>query len=178
MNTTALNLQSVDTTEQEALARTGLRNEPSKLSSSWDTGNLRVQESGRSISHPPKRVTLPSVPLKWSSNVRFFVEKAWLGTVTAVNITTKLGDQGFRARLVEVAGPAMEGEFSLEEVSDDDRELVRVGAEFYWNFGYVERCGQRSRESFLRFRRLPAWSQSQIDCAEAEADHLLGLFDD
>lgn len=104
------------------------------------------------------------------------VEKAWLGIVTETGIQTELEEAGFRARVKDLDGPDMDGEFSLEEVSSDDLGLVRVGAEFYWNIGYVEHRGRRTRESSIRFRRLPAWSQAQIDKAVQEAAELRNIF--
>jgi hypothetical protein len=100
---------------------------------------------------------------------RFLVAQKWEGAVTAVE-----GDY-FIARLTDLtAGTAQEEvELPLEEVSDDDRPLVEVGAVFYWSIGYdVARGGQRTRASRIRFRRLPAWTAKELAEAKERAKKL------
>lgn len=81
----------------------------------------------------------------------------------------------FLVRLVDLTrtGPDEEAELPLDEISEEDRPLVRPGAIFYWHIGYhTSYSGQRTRTSIIRFRRLPAWTREEIDAARREAEHL------
>jgi hypothetical protein len=65
-------------------------------------------------------------------------------------------------------------ELEKQELSDFDLELLETGAIFYWTVGYRLKLprGARERVSQIRFRRLPAWSRSEIAAAEERADRL------
>lgn len=96
----------------------------------------------------------------------------WEGTVVDIE------DDYFSARLVDLTnkGPDESAEFSVDEVSPDDLELLERGAIFYWNIGYHNsRSGQRTRSSIIRFRRLPAWIEKDLEKAEKEAEKLLSM---
>ena len=93
----------------------------------------------------------------------------WEGVVLEVQ------DDAFLARLVDLThpGPDEEAEFPLDEISEEDRPLVRPGAIFYWNIGYHDSSGgQRKRDTMIRFRRLPAWRREEIEAARQEAERL------
>lgn len=86
-----------------------------------------------------------------------FMEKAnllnkWEGIVTAVdeekgNFEATLYDLSLK-NIIELA------DFDFEEVTFDDRALIREGASFYWYVFYHDRSdGRRSSESTLWFRR-------------------------
>jgi hypothetical protein len=84
----------------------------------------------------------------------------------------KLTRDGFIALLTDLTGfgPDEEAEFDEDDVSSVDRPLIKPGAVFYWSLGYRDSTtGQRSRESVIRFRRLPQWSQRDRDEAAARA---------
>jgi len=83
------------------------------------------------------------------------------------------GSDSFFARLVDLTGdtPDEEVEIPREEVSASDCALLREGAVFYWTIGYSDSVkGQRRRVSEIRFRRLPAWTEEDIQRAEREAE--------
>lgn len=83
-------------------------------------------------------------------------------------------------RLIDLSqkGPDEEAEIPFEEISPDDQKLIRPGAIFYWNIGYLDfYTGQRVRASIIRFQRLPAWSKEEIDEAKREAERLQDIFD-
>ena len=96
--------------------------------------------------------------------------QSWEGVVLQVN------DDTFSVRLVDLSGDRAEEEMELEkqELSDFDLELLEPGAFFYWTVGYRVRLprGARERVSQIRFRRLPAWSRSEIAAAEERATRL------
>jgi len=90
-----------------------------------------------------------------------------------------VGSDTFRARLVSIVGegPDQEAEIYLEEVDPDDRPLLQPGAVFYWTIGYLDRPSGRLRAAILRFRRLPAWSETELNAARNEAKKLASLFE-
>ena len=92
----------------------------------------------------------------------------WEGAVLEVGETT------FTARLVDLTGERPEEELELDkaELSDFDLDLLEPGAIFYWTIGYRRQLprGARSRESLIRFRRLPAWSRSELAAARERAE--------
>ncbi|AEB09814.1 hypothetical protein [Desulfobacca acetoxidans] len=93
----------------------------------------------------------------------------WQGYVLIVT------DNSLLVRLVDLSknGGDEEAEIPIEEISDDDKDLIRPGAIFYWSIGYLDSySGQRSRVSVIRFQRLPSWSKEEIDAAKREAEHL------
>lgn len=95
--------------------------------------------------------------------------QAWEGFVTQVM------DNAFLARLIDLAhtGADEEAEFPIDEISEEDKALITPGAIFYWDIGYhTSYSGQRTRKSLIRFRRLPAWTQKEIDAAQREAERI------
>jgi hypothetical protein len=63
-----------------------------------------------------------------------------------------------------------EAEFSYNKITEDDIELIKPGAVFYWAIGYNHSgTGQKRRFSDIRFRRLPVWNNKEIDIARSEA---------
>lgn len=96
----------------------------------------------------------------------------WEGYVLDVSET------GFTARLVDLTRqettPSEEADFDVEEVSDNDRDLLREGAVFRWTIGYeTAPGGTKKRVSQLFFRRLPKWTKNEIAQADARAQDLL-----
>jgi len=64
-------------------------------------------------------------------------------------------------------------EFYLEDVDSRDIPLIKEGAVFYWNIGYMTNAsGQRINQSVVVFPRLPAWSQYVKERADKKADEL------
>lgn len=104
---------------------------------------------------------------------RFRSLQGWEGVVEEVS------DRTFTARLFDLSRPEIEevAEFEVAEVFEDDRSLLEPGAVFYWDIGYLETPGGRRRASEIRFRRLPAWTQEELDAAKKEAAEFRGLVD-
>ena len=104
----------------------------------------------------------------------FTTLQRWEGNVI------EIGAETFTARLSDktAARADEDGEFSLEEVSPADRALLQPGAVFYWSVGYLDhRNGQRTRESLIRFRRLPAWNKRELVEARQRAQKALEEID-
>jgi len=103
----------------------------------------------------------------------FDMRGQWEGVVTDIR------SDDFSVVLRDLVNPASaeyEAVFSIDEVADDDRKLLKAGAIFYWTIGYQQRRGQRLRVSEVRFRRLPAWSRSDMERIKKAAHALDDLF--
>lgn len=55
------------------------------------------------------------------------------------------------------------GEFDISDIDRDDLGLLKVGAIFYWTFGYFIFNGQVKKQSELRFQRLPNLTSKEVD---------------
>ena len=114
--------------------------------------------AGEPVERPPKTSTVIGM---------------WEGVVTELP-----DEQSIVARVVDMLrGDRLEetAEFDVDEVSEGDRSLLRVGALFYLTV-YREPGDRRRRFSEVRLRRLPPIRVSERD--EAWADASLGLFMD
>ena len=103
-------------------------------------------------------VPFPAFP---ESHERFRIVQQWEGTVT------EIGAKSFTARLRDLTVPDHPEEqavFSADEIDENDRELLQVGAVFYWSMGYHhDASGTRRLSNDLRFRRLPRWTRTDVD---------------
>lgn len=93
----------------------------------------------------------------------------WEGVVLDV------GDDEITVQLIDKTNgtPDCEAILSISEVDDEDKDLVREGAVFYWHVGYEMRPSGRKRSSMIRFRRMPAWTTTDLKRVEKRADELL-----
>ncbi len=69
--------------------------------------------------------------------------------------------------ITDPSKPNEEMVISLEEIEVEDRPLIQIGARFYLNIGY--RYGPKyPRERFTKisFRRLPKWTEDELQEAE------------
>jgi len=97
----------------------------------------------------------------------FVVLAEWEGSVLTVEADK------ITAQLTPISGVekvAQDADVPCEEISEDDRELVRVGALFRLAVGYEIANGTRTRFSRIVFRRLPAWTRRDIEDADALAE--------
>jgi hypothetical protein len=140
---------------------------PRKLSLNLEDQSF--EDKARSL----QPVKFPRLPTPKGS---FQTLRVWEGIVVGT------GDNRFQAVLSDIEDMRFgreSGEFSLAEVSEDDRKLVQLGAVFYWYVGVrVSKARTLTEVSGLRFRRLPAWSTQAVKAAEDEAKRLDGLFGD
>jgi hypothetical protein len=105
----------------------------------------------------------------YSRKDRFIILQKWEAVVLEISKTW------FVARLKDLTTNESEetAEFDVEEVGLADRVLVQRGAIFYWTIGYHENEA-RTREtvSRIRFRRVPKWTQGELDEAKRDAKEL------
>jgi hypothetical protein len=115
----------------------------------------------------PHRV-LQTRLLRSQPDQRYILLKKYEGFVTC------RGEDSFSARLFENNSdyPVVEAEFDLEELSETDRQLAVEGAPMVWTIGYAYEGSTRKRESMIYMRRLPAWSNKEIEESRAAADDL------
>ena len=100
----------------------------------------------------------------------FLVLQKWQG------IVQEIGAESIKAHLTDLTTPGSAEEIAdipLAEISPSDSALIAPGAVFYWSVGYEDTVeGPRSRKSLIRFRRLPAWTEREIEQAQREAARL------
>lgn len=118
----------------------------------------------------PERVILPRLtPLMGS----FRLIQLWDGRVLEVM------EKEFVAVITDRTNPNFNDEqvtLGIDEVTEDDIPLIKPGAVFYWSIGYADYPGQpRVRQSRIRFRRLPTWTQAELERARKEAKRLTTL---
>lgn len=97
----------------------------------------------------------------------FVAEQEWEGYVTSIS------GEDFSAHLLDLTNTGVEEEatFSIEEVSNIHRDLIKEGAIFRWSIGYERgKGGTKKRASSIVFRRLPAWTKRDIAKSLQEAE--------
>jgi hypothetical protein len=101
---------------------------------------------------------------------RFKVLQKFEGTVL------EIFGQECRALIRDLTSPGNVEEvtFSVEEISDADRNLAVPGGIFYWYIGYDDHVGgQRYRSSAIIFRRFPFWREKDLINAKKKAQSLI-----
>ncbi|MXW42843.1 MAG: hypothetical protein F4138_00550 [Acidimicrobiia bacterium] len=134
--------------------------------------NDQMTALGHDRPYLPVGLPVP-LPTHTEAQPLFTALQKWQGTVSQVT------DSTFSAVLLDLLEPSVEevAEFDLEEVSRGDLDLIAPGAVFYWSIGYrTEPSGERSRSSVLVFRRLPAWSEKDLQRATDNAKELRNNF--
>jgi hypothetical protein len=98
----------------------------------------------------------------------------WDGTVT------EIFEDGFGATLADRTNPNNPDEYAVfdyAEISDEDRDLVKTGAPFYWLIGREKTVsGQVKNLSMVQLRRLPAWTRAALDKASSRARRIQEIF--
>lgn len=99
----------------------------------------------------------------------FITWQKWEGVVMEILSETYI------ARIYDLDGDRDEEEVELykSELSNDDSELLKEGAIFYWSIGYEESPSkQRRKSSVIKFRRMPAWRRKDISKFQENAQKL------
>lgn len=97
--------------------------------------------------------------------------QSWKGYVLELN----KDEETFFAELEDLTngGTKETAQFTLSDVPEDDLEIVRVGAAFYWNVGYRMKKGTIKKESSIRFQRIVLWTEDDFDKATDRSSKLL-----
>ena len=112
-------------------------------------------------------------PALVQSAAQFLALQEWEGTV----IERREG--AVRVRLADKTrqGTDEEAEILIDEISPQDRDLVKPGAVFYWTIGYFDSGnGQRVRQSSIIFRRLPIWTKGDFRLVRGRVRETKALF--
>lgn len=102
---------------------------------------------------------------------RFVLARQWEGVVAEV------GDASFVAVIKDLSDPRIEEEdveLSINGVRADDLPLLKPGAVFYWSIGDEDTPRGRERKSLVVFRRLPGWTERDLQRVKARAAALSG----
>jgi hypothetical protein len=122
---------------------------------------------------PRKVLRVPGIskkPLSFSQEERYILLKKFEGVVTHIH------PDCFIARIKENFSdyPLIEAEISFDELSETDRSLALEGAQFVWTIGYSYSGSTRKRESMIYFRRLTAWTETELAYSQSNVQQLLG----
>lgn len=92
----------------------------------------------------------------------------WLGHIESIS------QNSFFAKLKDLTNGGTDEivELEIEEVSDEDKSLICIGAAFYWSIGYSHENGQVSRKSIIRFQRLIELTEDDINLALDRANEI------
>lgn len=94
-------------------------------------------------------------------------------------VVEDVSSEDVNVRIIDKTEPARPESFtqlSFDQIDDEDRDLVRPGAVFYWVIGYELRPSGKKTTSFIRFRRSPMWTKSNIKDVERKANELFQRF--
>ena len=88
----------------------------------------------------------------------------------------KADAEKFSVRLFDTAGARKPHQalFARTELSEEEQALIEEGALLVWMIGLRQIGIRRKRESEIYFRRLPAWTEAEIEAAKARAGELHG----
>lgn len=102
------------------------------------------------------------------------IKQIWNG------IVTKVDDQEFTVRLEDKTNPENPDELvvlSIDEIEDKDHPLIKIGAMLLWHIGYISgRMTPRYRFSKISFRRLPKWTEDEVQEADQLAKEYADFF--
>jgi hypothetical protein len=87
---------------------------------------------------------------------------SWVGFVSSIGAKT------FRAKVEDLKSNNKvyeDAEFEINDLAEDEINMLKIGSVFYWSIGYEYRNGTKKKESFIRFKRLPKFTDNQIDTA-------------
>ena len=142
--------------------------------SSFGTSNSERNTSGATTMHNSERVLIPPVITAEPKN-SFITLNKWEGKILCQT------DNGYVAEIRDAITPnepLEEIELGFDDVSDNDKKLAVPGAIFYWVIGYLVKPTGRIKTSEFRFRRLPVWTQKELDKAADDVWSPLELLSD
>lgn len=135
--------------------------------------NTEPPDSESSTYKPPTKA-LP--PLMERLKGVFRLLQQWEGRVVNINEQKKQ----FTAIISDRTNkeyPDEEVDLSIDEIPPHDVNLLKKGAVFYWSIGFADYPGRpRERVSRIRFRRLAAWTDSELIRAREKGVSLARLF--
>ncbi|HSZ87194.1 MAG TPA: hypothetical protein VK787_14270 [Puia sp.] len=121
----------------------------------WDSVNFHIPSMSKYF------------PIDYKNSFR--KSQNWIGYVTEVypnSFKAKIQDANIQNSTYEDA------EFDFEDIENEDKKLIKLGNAFYWSVGHEIRRGTLSKQSIIRFKRLPKLSSADFDEAIDLAEDL------
>lgn len=149
-----------------------------RLSRAADTSEARGQRisrtsgSAQDIVAAAAALVIPRIPTTVAlAEKRQIVLQEWEGHVLEIYEHT------FTARLSDLTSRDMqeqeEADFPIDDLAEDEKKLLQRGAVFRWLIGYqVTKGGTKTRISQIVMRRLPQWTQSELESGKLEGKRL------
>jgi hypothetical protein len=110
----------------------------------------------------------------YAGKVREIIKQRWTGVVTehfGNSFAVIIKDETNKNNPDEIV------ELSVDEIEPHDRSLIKPGAMLNWYIGYRQgNLLPRERFSVIRFRRLPKWTQQELDRANERAKEYAQYF--
>lgn len=133
-----------------------------------EVSQIAKQPLSGHIAEPDNVVSLPQFNIIPEQRITpFILLQEWEGYVQTVS------DEKFTASLFDLTRRREiedeEADFSIDDLTEDDKKLLKPGAVFRWLIGYRSIGGTKERTSKIVFRRLPQWTESDFKAAEAKA---------
>lgn len=96
---------------------------------------------------------------------------SWIGHVESINLEA----EEFVGILKDLDNPGPEemAEFDFNEVTQDDKELLKVGAVFYYSIGFSYSKGQCKKDTVLKFKRNVNFTEEEIDNNLTRIDNIV-----
>lgn len=87
----------------------------------------------------------------------------------------KVEDESFKARLIDLTNGGSDeiAEFSIFDISENERESLDIGKIFYWNIGRKEYLGQLEKTSRIRFQKVIKWDLDIVNKVKSKVDEYL-----
>lgn len=96
---------------------------------------------------------------------------SWIGYIDEIDVN----EEKFTAKLIDQSDKTTYeiAEFSMDDVSDEDKDLIELGAIFYWSIAREEDVnGQIKNTSLLRFKRSIPLEVKEFDAVTDEINEL------
>jgi hypothetical protein len=176
-----------------ALSYTDLQTHPSPSGSNFQTRHRLFTERGTVIDYglieSTGNIFSPSKLLSWQRESQPLVSMPPTSTLLESRRphTHSIVIQKFHGYVDEIIGekftavftdpsgqiPDLKASFSLDDVSEGDRNLVTENAVFYWVMSRERKPhGQISNKEVLIFRRFPMWKKSDLEIESPEVNAL------
>lgn len=130
----------------------------------YKTTNFDIELNKNNFQIPSNIISKPT------SKYRNYIYNSqnWIGHVI------ELFDDSFTAKLIDKYDPTTYeiAQFETAEVSDDDIELLKLGAVFYWFVGFANQDGRVFKQSLVKFKRALDLSVSEFDSIKDKVDEL------
>lgn len=152
-----LSTQSATAKREDILEYLSPIEEPTDKTANPEKNGTQIQTGllTRKILPLPQFNKVPSLLL-----TPFELLQEWEGYVQTV------GSSEFTASLIDLTQKRdieeEEADFSIDDLTDEDKKLLKPGAVFRWLIGYRSIGGTKERISKIVFRRLPQWTEGEL----------------